>query len=513
MDASPACARGSMLRLPRVDLRLAGDERLATMVANGSDAAFTALFERFQHQLYRYCRSLVGNDADAQDALQTTFTQVLVALREGRRTAPVRPWLYRIAHNEAVSLLRRRRPAEELPVEEMDCTGLSAHEIMEQRARLATLVADLRALPERQRGALVMRELSGLSHEDIAVVLGISVGAAKQTVLEARRSLQKFTEGRTMDCEEVQRIVSDGDGRARRDRRVRAHLRDCEPCGSFTAAIEPRRAALRALSPALPIAAAPGLLARITGTGSGHGGGGAGLTAGTAGKAMGVAVSVKAVATGAAVVVAAAAGAGAIHHLGERPAAAGSAAGSRPAARSASQAVTAAPRVAPAVNDDPAVRSVRSALVHPPARRSERRHHRWAKSDTTASALTSASRSGTGAGHARVDPRGTNGSARTRSHQVASAGGASHRPPAAGAHGSRALSHGATGGHDSQATSSRSSGRSGSRTTGSSHNGTSGRSNASSRAVRQAESTSAGATRRAAAASSIAASPARPPTP
>lgn len=505
-----------MLRLPRVDLRLAGDERLATMVANGSDAAFTALFERFQHQLYRYCRSLVGNDADAQDALQTTFTQVLVALREGRRTAPVRPWLYRIAHNEAVSLLRRRRPAEELPAEEMDCTGLSAHEIMEQRARLATLVADLRALPERQRGALVMRELSGLSHEDIAVVFGISVGAAKQTVLEARRSLQKFTEGRAMGCEEVQRIVSDGDGRARRDRRIRAHLRDCAPCGSFTAAIEPRRADLRALSPALPIATASGLLARITGTGSGHGGGGAGLTAGTAGtagKAMGMAVSVKAVATGAAVVVAAAAGAGAIHHLGERPAAAGSAAGSRPAARSASQAVTAAPRVAPAANDDPVVRSVWSALVHPPARGSERRHHRWAKSDTTASAVASASRPGTRAGHVRVDPRGTNGAAGARSHQVASAGGASDRPPAAGPHGSRALSHGATGGSGSQVSSSRSSGRGGSRTTGSSHNGTSGRPNASSRAVRQAESTDAGATRHTASASSTAASPGRPPIP
>jgi hypothetical protein len=99
---------------------------------------------------------------------------VLVALREGRPNAPVRPWLSRIAHNEAVPLLRRRRPVQELPGVKMGCSGPSAHEIVEERSRLATLVADLRALPERQWGALVIRELSGLSREQIAVAFGVS---------------------------------------------------------------------------------------------------------------------------------------------------------------------------------------------------------------------------------------------------------------------------------------------------------------------------------------------------
>src|SRR6202012_2660818 len=207
---------------PRVLLRSLSDERVASMVS-GDDAAFDILFERFRSSIYRYCRSLAGNDADAQDALQTTFTHALIALREGRRDAPVRPWMYRIAHNEVVSLLRRRHPVMELSTELTGLAGPSAYEVVEQRAGLATLIADLRALPERQRGALVMRELGGLSHDEIAVAFGMSVGASKQTVLEARRSLQKITEGREMPCADVQRIISDRDRRARRGRQVRAH--------------------------------------------------------------------------------------------------------------------------------------------------------------------------------------------------------------------------------------------------------------------------------------------------
>jgi RNA polymerase sigma factor (sigma-70 family) len=319
MDARLAPAAQAGPRVPSVRLRFAGDERLAKLAGSGSEAAFTLLFQRFHQPLYRYCRSLLGDDADAQDALQTTFTQALVALREGRRTAPIRPWLYRIAHNESVSLLRRRRPMRELPVESVLASDRSPHEVMEERARLTTLMADLEDLPERQRGALVMRELSGLPHEEIAQALGISVGAAKQTVLEARRSLQEFERGRSMRCEEIQEMVSDGDRRTLRSRQVRAHLRDCAACRAFAGAIPARRAALSAASPALPVATAASILGRLTGTGSGHGGGGVSLAAGATGKAASVGAAVKTMATGAAIVAAAAIG-GEIPHLAAGPA-------------------------------------------------------------------------------------------------------------------------------------------------------------------------------------------------
>ena len=293
--------------------RLLGDERLAQEIGAGSERAFTTLFQRYHQQLYRYCRSLTGNDQDAQDALQSALTKALVALREGRRNAPVRPWLFRIAHNESITVIRARNPAAELPAEIAGAAALS--DSIEERERLATLMADLRELPEQQRGALVMRELSGLSHEEISEVLQISVGAAKQSILEARRSLMEFVEGRAMTCDEIQRIVSDDDRRSLRSRRVRAHLRDCGTCSAFAQAIPRRRSDLMLLAPMLPAAGSAGLLAKLTGAGSGHGSGGAGLVAGTAAKGVGATISTKAViAAGAAVVATAGAGAVAVLH-------------------------------------------------------------------------------------------------------------------------------------------------------------------------------------------------------
>ncbi|MBV9000526.1 MAG: sigma-70 family RNA polymerase sigma factor, partial [Solirubrobacterales bacterium] len=219
--------------------------------------------------------------------------------------APIRPWLFRIAHNESVSALRRRRPTAELSAA-ANTSSASVEDQVAERAELQALLGDLRKLTERQRSALVMRELSGLSHEEIAIALGTSVGAAKQTIYEARRSLFEFAEGRAMDCDEIRRKVSDADGRALRGRRVRSHLRECSPCRSFAEAIPARSADLRALAPAMPMLAAVGVLERIAGASAGGGagasaghaavGGGAGLVGAAVGKTAGAALTANALA-------------------------------------------------------------------------------------------------------------------------------------------------------------------------------------------------------------------------
>ena len=311
VDLSSADQTSKRLLVPA---RLLSDERLAQEVGAGNENAFAVLFNRYHQQLYRYCRSLTGNDQDAQDALQSTFTNALVALREVRRSAPMKPWLYRIAHNESISLMRSRRTMTQVP-EELASAEV-VHDTFEDRERLATLVADLQELPDRQRGALVMRELSGLSHEEIAQALAVSVGAAKQSILEARKSLLEFQEGRAMSCDDVLKLLSDNDGRSLRSRKVRAHLRACPSCEAFVKAIPHRRADMLALWPALPAASAAGLLAKLTGAGTGHGGGGAaGIAAGGAAKGVAATVSIKAAAAaGAAVVATATVGTVAVLH-------------------------------------------------------------------------------------------------------------------------------------------------------------------------------------------------------
>jgi len=272
---------------------------LRSQVARGDAAALAAMYERHHQALYRYCRSILHDDEDARDALQSTMAKALAALRDEERDFELRPWLFRIAHNEAISRLRQRRD-----VVDLDAVGTlgtdSLAQTLEDRERLGLLRADLHDLPERQRMALVLRELSGLSHEEIAAVLDSSARAVKQTIFEARAGLQECAEGRTMLCAEVQRALSDGDGRVLRGRRMRAHVRSCRACRQFRTALAQRPADLAALAPGLAPAAGAALLAHLlpggvkaslaSGAGTAAGAGG-GVVASVATKAAIVAVA------------------------------------------------------------------------------------------------------------------------------------------------------------------------------------------------------------------------------
>jgi RNA polymerase sigma factor (sigma-70 family) len=231
-----------------------GDEGLAARAADGSTAAFSELCERYHGPLLGYCRSILLNDDDANDATQAALENALRALPRREPGRPLRPWLYRIAHNEAINVIRRRNTHAELT--ELDAPSVPGPEVdSEHRVRLAQLVDDLRGLPERQRGALVMRELSGLSYDEIALALGVSNEAARRAVFDARSALHEAVDGRATDCVNVRHCISDGDRRSLRGRRIRAHLRSCDDCASFQKAIGARSADLHMLGPWLSGAA------------------------------------------------------------------------------------------------------------------------------------------------------------------------------------------------------------------------------------------------------------------
>jgi RNA polymerase sigma factor (sigma-70 family) len=260
--------------LPRIGrpIRLSSlsDEALARRAGRGDERAFAALYERYHQLLYGYCRSIVRADADAQDVLQSSFASALSALQRYEHNAPLRPWLFRIAHNEAISLLRRRaRDATGGSGSVVPLTAPSVEEQVVDRARWTQLTTDLAELPDRLRSALLLRELAGLSHAEIASALGTTAGAAKQAIFEARRGLTELAEGRAMECDEICRRISDGDGRVLRGRRVRTHLRQCAACQAFAASIRGRQTELRALVPMLPGTAATAMLARASIAGSG----------------------------------------------------------------------------------------------------------------------------------------------------------------------------------------------------------------------------------------------------
>ncbi len=252
-----------------------------------------AIFERHHQALHRYCHSIVGNSHDAADALQNTMIKALRALPGEQREIVLRPWLYRIAHNESISLLRARRPESDLDAA-AHLSDPAAAGLLDSRERLRSLTGDLGELTERQRGALLMRELGGLEFAEVAEALDSTPAAAKQSVYEARCALQDMQEGRNMSCETVRRALSDGDRRTLRGMRIRGHLRGCAGCREFETAMRHRPVALAAMIPPLPIAAATAMLHSVLGATGTHGGGFAAGLAGTAKTATGLSLAAKA---------------------------------------------------------------------------------------------------------------------------------------------------------------------------------------------------------------------------
>ncbi|HET8954988.1 MAG TPA: RNA polymerase sigma factor [Solirubrobacterales bacterium] len=277
--------------------RLVSDERLTRRAVGGDEGAFAAIFRRYHQSLYRYCLTIVGNPQDAQDALQNTMIKVMRALPGEERQIELKPWLYRIAHNEAIDLLRRRRETTQLDVEQV-APGYGLSEDAATRERLRRLLADLRELPERQREVLVMREMSGLDFDEIGAALETTPAVCRQTLYEARQSLRQMEEGREMTCDSVTRALSDGDGRVTRRRDVRAHLRSCAACREFRDDVKRREQDFAALAP-LPAVAAAGMLQGLLGGGSqaATGGGLAAALGGGAAKTIATSAAVKGVAT------------------------------------------------------------------------------------------------------------------------------------------------------------------------------------------------------------------------
>jgi RNA polymerase sigma factor (sigma-70 family) len=170
-------------------LRFQPDGRLVSLVRDGYESAFEEIFRRYGAPLRSYAASIVTAQR-ADDVTQEAFTKAFLALRGTDKEIQLRPWLYRIVRNTALTSIRDEpKPAFEL--EEPQAPDMSPEELAEQREEITRLMTGLRELPEPQRAAIVMRELEGLSHEQIAASLGLSGGAVRQSIYRARRALRQ----------------------------------------------------------------------------------------------------------------------------------------------------------------------------------------------------------------------------------------------------------------------------------------------------------------------------------
>jgi RNA polymerase sigma-70 factor, ECF subfamily len=182
----------------------AEDERaLLAALQAGDRAAFAQLVERYSAQVYRTALKILGDEQDAEDVLQETFLKAMRALPGFEGRSRLSTWLYRIAANEALMLVRKRKPealsvdlerededGQSEPVEIVDWCCLPEGDLLSAESRQA-LDQAAKKLSPALRAVFVLRDIEGLSVRDTAEALDISEVAVKTRLLRARLKLRE----------------------------------------------------------------------------------------------------------------------------------------------------------------------------------------------------------------------------------------------------------------------------------------------------------------------------------
>jgi RNA polymerase sigma-70 factor (ECF subfamily) len=172
----------------------ADDAALVAAVLGGERAAFDVIVERHQRAVYHVCYRFTTNQADASDLVQDVFVRAYRGLARFKGQAALGTWLYRIAVNVCLNKVSARRvtlePLDERPIVD---TGLERQDEPLMRSdRDRQLKAAIARLPKKQRATVILRVYHELPHEEIARLLGSSVGAVKANFFHALNNLRRL---------------------------------------------------------------------------------------------------------------------------------------------------------------------------------------------------------------------------------------------------------------------------------------------------------------------------------
>lgn len=186
--------------MPRDTVTPLSDDALLVLYANGDREAARELTGRLAPRVLGYATRLLGDRAEAEDVAQEAMLRLWKIAPEWRQgEAQVSTWLYRVASNLATDRLRHRQRRRATPLEDAPETAdeqPGALQGMIEADRMAALNAALAALPERQRQAVVLRHIEGLSNPEIAEILSIGVEAVESLTARGKRALAAALSGR-----------------------------------------------------------------------------------------------------------------------------------------------------------------------------------------------------------------------------------------------------------------------------------------------------------------------------
>ena len=183
------------------------EAELVTELQAGSDAAFDWLVTYYHVPVFNLVYRMVGDSADAADATQEVFLKAFKGIRGFRRGSSLKTWLYRIAIREALNQRRwfARHVRQQTSIDapdvqageapfELESTAASPLELCAAHELQETVQRALEQVQEVFRSAVVLRDLEGLSYEEVAEVLEVSVGTVKSRIVRGRRALRQILE-------------------------------------------------------------------------------------------------------------------------------------------------------------------------------------------------------------------------------------------------------------------------------------------------------------------------------
>ena len=184
------------------------EDALITGLREGRESAYERLLVEYQQPVYNLVCRLMDDSTDAADVVQEVFLKVFRSVRAFRGNSSLKTWIYRIAVNEAYNhrrwFSRHQRREVSLGSEHgIPCVedsladpGRSPYDFASDGETHALVESALGELNPKFRAAVVLRDIEDLSYEEIAEVLGISLGTVKSRILRGREALRKLLEGR-----------------------------------------------------------------------------------------------------------------------------------------------------------------------------------------------------------------------------------------------------------------------------------------------------------------------------
>jgi RNA polymerase sigma factor (sigma-70 family) len=223
------------------------ENQLVAAVRGGDDRAFEELFSRYRSRIGSYVFGMVGDHGRAEDIAQEVFISALRRLRDTTRPIAFKPWIYEIAKNACIDEFRRTRRTREVPFENDEDSGGQSRflsrdagpdDAVEGKQRLDDLRGAFRGLSESHHRILVLRELEGLSYEEIGTKMGMTRPVVESTLFRARRRLgeeyEELVSGKR--CQQIRGVIDAGEARSLRSlglrghRQLARHLAHCQPC-------------------------------------------------------------------------------------------------------------------------------------------------------------------------------------------------------------------------------------------------------------------------------------------